>query len=537
MTPRTTFNALCAALYAITALTLAMMPAPLAAQTDARHHDDIFAITHPVPLDASDEARAQVGELIYRGGLRIDPEAPDSDEVIGGISGLEWHDGALWAVSDDGRWLRMVPGESNGELRDIIGLTIGPLLDERGKRLKGKDDADAEALTRTQEGDWLVSFERNHRILRYRNFDSAAQVFEYENFGPQLDRGDNRGFETLASAPGFYLQCLEKGGAQFPNCYKIGGRISGFPIPAPPELAEYGGAPTDAACAGDGTCYILMRSYAKAPGARAAIIELSPDNETRTLAVFDAPIIRDNFEGLALREQFGKRYLYLVSDDNFNNCAKPADGCQENLVLKFEIKTKEPPVPQISDATRPDPQYETIDVVLETQMGDITVALEIERAPITAANFLRYVEEGRFDGTVFYRAMRLPREPRPNGLLQGGTQFDPERILPGIEHEPTTITGLSHTNGALSMAMGEPGSANGDFSIMLQDQTGLDARPDAEDPVWRNGYAVFGYVTEGMDVVAAIHASEIDPDKGEGWMKGQMLAQPVEIIRARRAQK
>lgn len=85
------------------------------------------------------------------------------------------------------------------------------------------------------------------------------------------------------------------------------------------------------------------------------------------------------------------------------------------------------------------------------------------------------------------------------------------------------------------MAMGEPGSANGDFSIMIEDQTGLDADAAASDPVWRNGYAVFGYVVEGMDVVAAIHASEIDPDKGEGWMKGEILAKPVKIISARRA--
>ena len=131
--------------------------------------------------------------------------------------------------------------------------------------------------------------------------------------------------------------------------------------------------------------------------------------------------------------------------------------------------------------------------------------------------------------------MSLDREPKPTGLMQGGTQFDPKRILPGIAQEPTTYTGLSHTNGALSMAMLEPGTANGDFSIMVQDQIGLDARPEDPNPVWQNGYAVFGYVTQGMDVVAAIHQSEIDPDKGEGGMKGQMLAQPVEIVRARRA--
>ena len=178
--------------------------------------------------------------------------------------------------------------------------------------------------------------------------------------------------------------------------------------------------------------------------------------------------------------------------------------------------------------------YETTDVVLETALGDITIALETERAPITAGNFLRYVDEGRFDGTVFYRAMHLDWEPQPNGLVQGGTQWDPDRVLPAIAHEPTTATGLSHTRGALSMAMGEPGTANGDFSIMVQDQTGMDADPASADPVWRNGYAVFGYVIDGMDVVEAIHAAPLDPDKGEGWMKGQMLAEPVKIVRARR---
>lgn len=179
---------------------------------------------------------------------------------------------------------------------------------------------------------------------------------------------------------------------------------------------------------------------------------------------------------------------------------------------------------------------ETTLVVLETTEGNITIALETERAPITAANFLRYVEEERFDGTVFYRRMALDWGDQPNGLIQGGTQWNPDRILPGIAHEPTTRTGLSHTRGAVSMAMGEPGTANGDFSIMLQDQPAMDADPEADDPVWRHGYAVFGYVTDGMEVVEAIHASAVDPDKGEGGLKGQMLAEPVEIVEARRLQ-
>ncbi|MBX7534147.1 peptidylprolyl isomerase [Qipengyuania sp. GH1] len=183
-----------------------------------------------------------------------------------------------------------------------------------------------------------------------------------------------------------------------------------------------------------------------------------------------------------------------------------------------------------------DPQtvHETTLVMLETTAGDITVALETERAPLTSRNFLRYVDEDRFDGTVFYRAMHLDWGDPPNGLIQGGTQNDPDRILDGIAHEPTDQTGLTHTDGALSMARLEPGTATGDFSIMIKDQTGLDAHAASEDPNLRAGYAVFGYVVEGMDVVRAIHASPRDPEAGEGWMKGQMLAQPVTIIDVRR---
>ena len=175
----------------------------------------------------------------------------------------------------------------------------------------------------------------------------------------------------------------------------------------------------------------------------------------------------------------------------------------------------------------------TTKVVLATELGDIVIALETERAPITVANFLRYVDEDRLDGTVFYRAMRLDWGEQPNGLIQGGTQYDPERILDPIAHEPTTMTGLSHTAGTISMARYEPGSATGDFSIMLSDQPGLDADPNAADPDAQAGFAAFGRVVSGMDVVRAIFDAPTDPDKGEGWMKGQMLAEPVAIHDAR----
>jgi peptidyl-prolyl cis-trans isomerase A (cyclophilin A) len=176
----------------------------------------------------------------------------------------------------------------------------------------------------------------------------------------------------------------------------------------------------------------------------------------------------------------------------------------------------------------------TTNVVIATELGDIVVALETERAPITAANFLRYADEKRFDGIVFYRAMRLDWGEQPNGLVQAGTQFDPKRIRPPIAHEPTDATGVKHVAGAISMARNEPGTANGDWSIMLAPQPGLDADPTSDDPDRRAGYAAFGRVIEGMDVVRAIFDAPLDPDKGEGWMKGQMLAAPVKVISVRR---
>jgi len=176
----------------------------------------------------------------------------------------------------------------------------------------------------------------------------------------------------------------------------------------------------------------------------------------------------------------------------------------------------------------------TQQVVLETTLGSITLALEVDRAPITTANFLRYVDEKRFDGTVFYRAMRLDWGDQPNGLVQGGTQMNPDRILPPIAHEPTNITGLRHKAGTISMARYDPGTATGDFSIMVSDQPGYDARPDSQDVNQHDGFAAFGHVVSGMEVVRAIFDAPTDPEKGEGWMKGQMLAEPVRILQARR---
>ena len=174
------------------------------------------------------------------------------------------------------------------------------------------------------------------------------------------------------------------------------------------------------------------------------------------------------------------------------------------------------------------PPPAAVRVILETSAGTILVETD-PRAPITAANFLRYVDEGRFDGTDFYRSMELGGG---TGVVQGGTSNAPARILPPIAHEPTSQTGLRHVDGALSMARFDPGTADGDFFIIVGNLPGFDAgRAAPGDP----GFAVFGRVLEGMDVVRAILAAPKSATEGEGFMRGQMLDPRVRIVSARRA--
>ncbi|WP_016746069.1 peptidylprolyl isomerase [Rhizorhabdus wittichii] len=179
----------------------------------------------------------------------------------------------------------------------------------------------------------------------------------------------------------------------------------------------------------------------------------------------------------------------------------------------------------------PAPKPATVQVSILTSEGPILLELEKERAPITTSNFLRYADTKRFDNTTFYRAVAVPNAPEL-GLVQGGIKFDPKKVLPGIAHEPTTKTGLKHVDGTISMGRNAPGTAAGDFFIVVGDMTYMDANPSA--PGDNLGYAAFGHVVEGMDVVKKILAAPRSPTLGEGVMKGQMLAAPIKIISVRR---
>ena len=169
-----------------------------------------------------------------------------------------------------------------------------------------------------------------------------------------------------------------------------------------------------------------------------------------------------------------------------------------------------------------------VPVAIETTAGRIVVALDETRAPVTTANFLHYVDTHRFDGESFYRAMHQPGGKDSDGLIQGGIRSSALKLYPPIKHEPTSETGLHNVAGAISMANAGPGTARADFFILASDMPSLDAT--ATDP----GFAAFGHVTEGMDVVQKILASPVSATKGEGPMKGQMLDPPVKIIKVER---
>ena len=199
-----------------------------------------------------------------------------------------------------------------------------------------------------------------------------------------------------------------------------------------------------------------------------------------------------------------------------------------------QTSVPEAPAETAAPATEapPAPRPATVRVTLTTADGPILLELEKERAPVTTANFLRYVDQKRFDGAVFYRAMKLTPDGS-YGLIQGGTRGNPKTTLPAIKHEPTSTTGLSHVDGTISMARGTPGSATGDFFITIGALTSLDA--DLTKPGDNLGFAAFGRVVEGMEVVKKIMGASTSPTEGVGVMKGQMIAAPIRIATARRA--
>jgi peptidyl-prolyl cis-trans isomerase A (cyclophilin A) len=165
-------------------------------------------------------------------------------------------------------------------------------------------------------------------------------------------------------------------------------------------------------------------------------------------------------------------------------------------------------------------------VAIETSLGEIRVALDPVRAPVTTANFLRYVDEHFYDDTSFYRTVRpdnQPDNPVKIEVVQGGLDDESGAGYGPIPLERTSVTGVKHLDGTISMARAAPDTASSEFFICLGDQPELDfggkRNPDGQ------GFAAFGRVVAGMDVVRKIHRSPVD---------GQRLAPEIAIVRVRR---
>ena len=182
--------------------------------------------------------------------------------------------------------------------------------------------------------------------------------------------------------------------------------------------------------------------------------------------------------------------------------------------------------PAVSLAASGKPQ-----VVITTAHGVIVVELEAQKAPLTSANFLRYVDAGAYDDGVFFRASRDPGAPK-QGTIVGRPRA---KVLPypPIRHESTTKTGLRHTTGTISLGRFAPGTATNNFFICASPEPYLDAHPGA--PGDNLGYAAFGQVVKGMPVVRKILSLPTNGKSEYADQRGQWLSPPVTIRSMRRA--
>jgi peptidyl-prolyl cis-trans isomerase A (cyclophilin A) len=169
-------------------------------------------------------------------------------------------------------------------------------------------------------------------------------------------------------------------------------------------------------------------------------------------------------------------------------------------------------------------------VVITTDLGAITVELEAARAPVTTANFLRYVAAAKYDGGTFFRAARTRGAPKSGSIVASPSSR--AQPYPAIGHESTTKTGLRHKAGTISLGRFAPGTARGDFFICASDLPYLDAKPGA--PGDNLGFAAFGQVVAGMSVVRKILAAPTSQTSQFPEQRGQWLKPPVSILSARR---
>ena len=291
----------------------------------------------PVALDPEDRARQRVGDLEFLGGLDLRSDAA----AFGGLSGLSVSaDGQLAAVTDRGHWFtaRIVRNDA-GRLVGLADGEMGPLRDAQDRPVRG-EWRDAESLERLPNGDWLVSFEREHRVWRYPAETGGLQGRPVPFPAPEaIARAPaNGGVEALAPLPDGRILMLAQGLKR-----EDGARAGWLAGDGAVETLGYRTAsnflPTDAATLPNGDVLVLTRHYSVLGGAKvrlervpAAAIQAETTLQGTLLARFRHPLTVDNFEGLAaVQGEDGATLLYILSDDNFN-------FFQRTLLLLFRLR-------------------------------------------------------------------------------------------------------------------------------------------------------------------------------------------------------
>lgn len=284
-----------------------------------------------IVLAPSEPETNSVGALTFRGGLRL--TSPDGH--FGGLSGLVISDdGArLTSITDTGLWFeaRLVYG-ADGALIGLTDAVMTPLRNASGQALSGKRASDSESLARAPDGSWLVSFERDHRVLRYAAPGDAAQAvpLPIQDIGSIRNNGGMEAMEFLAD--GRLLILTE-------DYFVTDGRLAGW-------ISDRGGItaltypgdgyfkPTGLTRLPDGRMLVLERGYTRIGGPKARLMIIDPPSggaisDLTELARLQPPVQVDNYEGVAARvTDSGETLLYIVSDDNFN-------VLQRTLLLMF----------------------------------------------------------------------------------------------------------------------------------------------------------------------------------------------------------
>ena len=180
-------------------------------------------------------------------------------------------------------------------------------------------------------------------------------------------------------------------------------------------------------------------------------------------------------------------------------------------------------------------QSKTVRVRVQTELGDMVIEVDPARAPGTTANFLKYVDAGHYDGGIFHRTVKMDNQPESTvkiEVIQAGVNPDRAKEgFPAIPLERTSVTGILHQDGVVSMARGAPDSATSGWFVCINDQPSLDfggkRNPDGQ------GFGAFGRVVSGMDVVRKIQAAPSSTNRTTN-AEAQRLTPPVKILKVAR---